>query len=689
MSKQVRIALAGNPNSGKTSIFNALVGSRQKVGNYPGVTVEHVEGTYVYDHTKVVVTDLPGTYSLHAKSPDEKIARDFLIHNAIDIIINVVDASNFERHSFLSAQLLEFGIPMIIVLNMSDIANRNGIKLDMAMISERLQCPVIPMIGHQAHGLDRLKQTIHRVQYDFPPKLHIPYGEHISPALTEIKEELQQIAPQLKSNYLHWLALRLLEGDSNVKFELLEKLPNTATKVITKASALQLCIESELSDNVHIIIAERIYGFASGLYREVLIDDGRDRKAWTDRIDDIVTHRIIGIPIFLAAMYLIFHITFTLGEYPMAWIESGLNIASQSISSSWPGDGPLKSMIIDGIIGGVGGVLVFLPNIIILFFFISLLEDTGYMARVAFIMDKLMHKIGLHGKSFIPMMIGFGCSVPAIMATRILENKRDRITTMMIIPLMSCGARFPIYALIIPVFFAKPWQAPILWSIYLIGILLAIITAKTLKSTVCRGKSECLVMELPPYHLPWWRNIIMNMWHRSWHYLKKAGTIILAISLIMWALTNYPQIPDAQVNINQDYNQQQLMYSVAGRAGKAIEPILSPLGFDWRIGTALFGALAAKEVFVAQLGIVNSIGNTESNIKSLQKKLAIQYSPLIGICILLFTLISSPCIATVAIMKRETGSWLWAIGQFFGLTFLAYTITYIVYQLGTTTGWIQ
>jgi ferrous iron transport protein B len=434
-------------------------------------------------------------------------------------------------------------------------------------------------------------------------------------------------------------------------------------------------------------MADRRYGFISGACQETIKTTVESRHNYSDMIDVVVTHRILGLPIFLLLMYLTFFLTFKIGEYPMGWLEWFFGWLADTVTSLWPAgsDYWLKSLLLDGVISGVGGVLVFLPNILLLFFMIALLEDSGYMARAAFIMDRIMHKIGLHGKSFIPMLIGFGCSIPAIMATRILENKRSRLTTIMVIPLMSCGAKLTIYALIIPAFFPEHWYGPMMWLIYLIGIVIAVICIKILRLTVFRGETVPFVMELPPYRLPTFKSICIHMWQRGWMYLRKAGTIILVVSIVLWIAMSYPKpsMDSLDELTPQQVQQEKLEYSVIGRLGKAIEPALKPLGFDWKIGTALIGATAAKEVFVSQLAITYSVGEEEESGKTLREKLRANYTPLTGFCIMLFCLIYAPCIATVAMTKQETYSWGWALFQFFGLTALAYVITFIVFQAGS------
>jgi ferrous iron transport protein B len=422
------------------------------------------------------------------------------------------------------------------------------------------------------------------------------------------------------------------------------------------------------------------------------------RHTASDRIDDVVTNRVLGIPLFLGMMYLVFHLTFTLGDPPMGWIEDFFGWLGGEVESWWAegSDSPLRSLLVDGIIGGVGGVIVFLPNILLLFLAIAILEDSGYMARAAFIMDRLMHKIGLHGKSFIPMLIGFGCSVPAILATRSLDNRRDRLVTMLVTPLMSCGARLPLYALIIPAFFPQAWHASMLWTIYVIGIVLAVLSAKLLRSTLLKGESVPFVMELPPYRMPTVKGMLIHMWERGWLYLKKAGTVILGVSIVLWAMTSYPKkttydrdyeaLDASPAEIEQAMQAEELAYTLAGRIGRGLEPILRPMGFDWKIGTALIGAFAAKEVFVAQMGIVYSVGEADEESDPLREQLRTSYTPLTAFCIMLFCLISAPCMATIAITRRESNSWRWALFQLLGLTVLAYVVTTLVFQVGSLAG---
>ncbi len=699
VSKKYKIAIAGNPNAGKTTIFNALTGTRQKVGNYPGVTVEQKIGNVVIDDVELEIIDLPGTYSLTAISEEEIVARNYIIEEKPDVVVSVIDSSNLERNLYLAVQIMELGTRVILALNMYDIARSQGFDIDLLRLSQLLGTKIVPTVANKKQGIEELKRAIItelKEDVDVKP-LKINYGKEIEQLIEKLQENFK--LPEKYRRYERWIAIKLIENDSVIIKQIQQLMPSNERiwNLLEQGRQRILQIYGDLPE---ILIADRRYGFISGVVQESTKPGIEIRHTLSDAVDAVVTHPFLGLPLFLALMYGVFYFTFTLGEYPMEWIEHGIYIISAAIDKFWPNnDSVLRSLIVDGVIGGVGGVIVFLPNIILLYLGIALLEDTGYMARAAFVMDRFMHKIGLHGKSFIPMLIGFGCSVPAIMATRILENKRDRYTTIMIIPLMSCGARLTIYALFIPAFFAKEWQAPILWIIYVTGIVFAVIIAKLLRIFVFKGESVGLVMELPPYRMPTFQGLLIHMWQRSWLYLKKAGTVILAISIILWALTSYPELPQEQSSKYIDAGQKhaaELQYSIAGRVGSSLSSILSPLGFDWRASTAVIGALAAKEVFVAQMGILFAMDTQaeggqneqqaligEKNNQALQERLKRAYTPLQAFCIMLFCLLSAPCIATLAVTKSETGSWLFALVQFFGLTLLAYIVTFIVYQTGS------
>lgn len=680
MKKKIVVALAGNPNSGKTTLFNNITGSRQHIGNYPGVTVERKEGTRKHGNVELKVVDLPGTYSLTAYSIEEIVARDFIVNEKPDVIVDVIDSSNLERNLYLAVQIIEMGVPVVLAFNMNDVAISRGMEFNTGTLSFLLGAPIVHTIGHKKKGVDELLDTIVRVAESetAPQPAVINYGKEVEKAIKAVTQHMDKALP---ASMTRWTAVKLLENDREVA----GRVDNPEIHKIVQAE--QERIKEILGDSADMIIADRRYGFISGACTQTVRSTIEARHTRSDRIDEIVIHRVWGVPVFLVLMYLMFWLTFKAGNPPMEWIEIFFSWLAGIVSGWWtPGSKSiLKSLLVDGIIGGVGGVIVFLPNILLLFFAIAVLEDTGYMARAAFIMDRLMHKIGLHGKSFIPMLTGFGCSVPAIMATRTLENRRDRLTTMLVIPLMSCGARLPIYMLVVAAFFPEAWHAPMLLLIYMIGIALAIVCAKLLRATLFKGESEPFVMELPPYRLPTLKGLWVHMWERGGLYLKKAGTIILGISIVLWALTSFPRTENTAAN-SEEQQALELSNTYAGRIGQAIEPVIKPMGFDWRIGTAMIGAFAAKEVFVAQLGIVYSIGETDENSEPLRDKLRENYSPLTGFCIMLFMLISAPCMATIAVTKRESNSWKWALFQLGGLTLLAYIITLVVYQIGSLAG---
>lgn len=742
MKENLTIALAGNPNSGKTTIYNALTGARQHIGNYPGVTVEKKESVITYNNQQLKIIDLPGTYSLTAYSVEEVVARNVIINEKPDVVVDIIDSSNLERNLYLAVQLMELRIPLVFVFNMKDMAQEMGIKVDIKSLSNLFGVPIVETVGSKGDGVKNiLDEAIKAAQV---PEIKYPvitYDKVIEKYVNSVEELIKQHSTNIENYNTRWLAVKLLEGDKDV----MQVVPSPI--VAEEVKRAEIDINKMLGDSPETAIASARYGFISGACQECVTTTVEARHNMSDAIDSVLVNRVLGIPIFLGLMYLVFQLTFTLGDPFMGWIEQFFGFLGDKASALISHD-LLRSLIVDGIIGGVGGVIVFLPNIIFLFIAIAILEASGYMARVAFIMDKVMHKIGLHGKSFIPFLIGFGCSVPAIMATRTLDNQRDRILTMLVTPFMSCGARLPIYLLIIPAFFDKN-QALVLWIVYLIGIVMAIVIAKILGMTVLKGESAPFVMELPPYRIPTLKGVLMQMWERSWLYLKKAGTIILFVSIVMWALTVFPLFPAEKAaefeqglpeleqaaeekaaelaeigyvimtdenmqeaesinsklteielakaekiaaeldevnmqieDINNKVAEAELEYSAAGRIGKFIEPVLAPIGFDWKIGTALIGAFAAKEVFVAQMGIVYSLGEAGEDSEALRDKLRENYSPLVGFAIMVFALLSAPCMATFAIVKRESNSWKWAFFQFFGMTVVAYIVTFIIYQVG-------
>jgi len=685
--KRITVALAGNPNAGKTTIFNALTGAHLHVGNYPGVTVEKKAGRFSHAGYDVTVVDLPGTYSLTAYSVDELVARDFVIDEKPDLVVDVVDASNLERNLYLAVQFMELAVPTILALNMSDIAESRGYFIDTGLLSRLFDVTVVPMVGHKGTGIDALRDAI--VTMAGAEKRSKPTTVHYG---SEIEDEIGRINPLLDGNAelnsrfgTRWLAVKLLERDEEAMLAVRESQGGGA-RILPAVEAAVQRISRHFGDAPEIVIADRRYGFISGACQEAVKLSVEMRHSRSDRIDEVLTSRVFGIPVFLGLMYLLFRLTFGLGEPLMEWAERSFGLLTLAVSNLWPEAvaPPLRSLLLDGIIAGVGGVLVFVPTIVLLFLAIAILEDSGYMARAAFIMDGLMHKIGLHGKSFIPMLIGFGCTVPAILATRTLETRRGRLTTMLILPLFSCGARLPIYTLFIAAFFETKWRTPVLMGIYLIGVVLAVMLARVLRATLFKGEAEALVMELPPYRMPTLRAMIEHTWERSWMFVRKAGTVIVGISVILWALTSYPKIPDSRL-AGLDAREVQglrLSHSIAGRIGHALEPVMRPVGFDWKTTTALIGAFAAKEVFVAQLGIVNSLGETGVDSEPLREVLQREYTPLQAFCIMIFCLISVPCVVTIVTTWKESGSWRWGALQLLGLTVLAYVVTFVVYRTG-------
>ena len=697
-TKMVKVALAGNPNSGKTSLFNALTGSRQQVGNYAGVTVERREGHYEHAGRRFEVEDLPGTYSLGSYSPEERIAQDALTGSAgADVVVVVVDSMALKRNLVLLAQVMQLDANLVLCLNMSDEARQAGQRLDLPLLEKLLGYAVVETVGNRGGGVDQLREAVLQAAINpLAASSRLVLGHRLDRTLESIQASLPA---GLQGPGQGWLATRLLIQDEEYEAQVRQQ-GDAGRRALAEAARQRTRLQDETGMDAALLISHSYYGFVDGLLREVLTRPARaNARALSDRIDSVVVNRLLGVPIFLAVMYGIFWLTFTVGEIPMGWVGAGFAALGELVSSLWPAgsDSPLRSLLVDGVIGGVGGVVVFLPNIVLLFLGLALLEDTGYMARAAFIMDRLMHVFGLHGRSFIPMVTGFGCSIPGIMATRTMENERDRLATMLVLPLMSCGARLPIWMLIIPAFFAPPWRAPMLWLIYMVGIALALVLALLLRSTLLRGEEAPFVMELPPYRLPTARAVVTKMAERSWIYLRKAGTVILALSVVMWFLTSYPKAGayevDARVanktvelltaeQLQQRRAAEDLRASAAGRVGQFLEPLMSPLGFDWKISTAMIGAFAAKEVFVAQMGIVYSLGEVDSESMDLRQVLRRDYTPLTAISLILFLLIATPCMATLAVTRRESGSWKWALLQLVGLTAVAYLVSLVFYQTG-------
>ncbi len=678
---KILVALAGNPNCGKTTIFNALTGSCQHVGNYPGVTVEKKEGICRYREQEITLVDLPGIYSLTAASTDELVAHRFLMAEKADVVVNIIDTSTLERGLFLTTQLLEMAVPLVVVLNMTDVTEKKGIAIDYHKLETLLGVPVIPTVARKKVGKKNLLEAIEAVSTGrLSNHCHAPHYNHY------LEREIAELLPRLTGNTPYdlpprWLAVKLLEEDPHV-IELVRNFCPSGTLIVNLAARAVKRLTETLRRTPALAIIENRYGFTSSICRQVVSASIARRISISDNIDMVLTNRLLGLPIFFLLMYLVFSLTFSFGSRPSGWINSVVHQLGTMANLTMT-DGPLQSLFVNGILAGVGNVLTFMPNIIILFLAIAILEDTGYLARVAFLMDRIMRNIGLNGKSFIPMMIGMGCSVPAIMATRTLENEDDRLTTIMVIPLMSCSARLPIYVLIIPAFFPLQWQASMLWLVYLTGIGLMMLSARFIRKCLQPENGSSLVMELPPYRLPTFKGVFSHTRERSRIYLKKAGTIIIALSIVFWILTNYPKAPEnylQRLSSPEIRREAALSYSAAGRLGHTLEPLIRPLGFDWRIGTALVGACAAKEIFIAQLGILFAADGKPTT--DLGNKLRRHYTPLTGLCIILFNLISLPCLATLAATRQETNSWRWPLLQLSGLTMLAWLITFIVYQTG-------
>ena len=701
------VALAGNPNSGKTTIFNNITGARQHVGNYAGVTVERREGFRRFQGQDLLLVDLPGTYSLTANSLDEIVARNVIIDEKPDLIVNILDASNLERNLYLALQLLELERPLVLALNMTDMAEKAGIRINSDVLRTRLGVPVVKLIGNRNQGTEELLQTVvESSKRTIYRPFSIDYGAKIEAAIVEVTEALQNLT-HVKFP-IRWLAVKLLENDTEVQASLLKIEGGSAVAAIVARVRKKTAVL--LGEELEIAMAEARYRVVADIVAEFVDSSGRQEQTVSDRIDRVLTHRVLGLPLFFGIMWLLFNVVFTVGEIPQGWIEDAVKWFSDLVSANLA-EGELRSLLVDGIIGGVGSVLTFLPSILLLFFGIALLEDTGYMARAAFVMDRVMRAVGLHGKSFIPLLLGFGCSVPAVMGARTLENKSDRMVTILVSPLMSCSARLPVYTLLIAAFFSENVAGSVLFSIYFLGISLAILMALVFRKWMFPGASEPFIMEMPPYHLPTLRSIAIHMWERSILYLKKAGTLILAASILIWFITNYPANVEyskdydaAKGQITEQYDEvaakpllaqldqeqagEKLALSYAGQFGHFIEPVIKPLGFDWKMGVGLVSAVAAKEVLVSTLATIYSVGDVEEDSQSLQEALAADaaFSPLVAFSLMVFTLIYSPCLAVLAVVRRETNSWKWPAFSFVYSTTLAWIMSFVVYQGGRLIG---
>ena len=716
-SNVINVALVGNPNCGKTSFFNFATGLHEKVGNYSGVTVNAKIGTFQHNGYTINMVDLPGTYSITEFSAEELYVRKYITEECPDIILNVADASNFERNLFLTTQLIDMHLRIVMALNMYDEFEKSGSQLDHKYLGEMLGFKIIPTTAFKGIGITEVLNTIidtYEDRENTHKHVHINYGTDIEDEIAKIKREIDTNKDITAKYSARYLSLKLLEDDQTT-LSIFDGTPNQ--KAITStAERSRRHLREVHKEEPSEVITNAKYSFIRGALKETYTAPTHSKKDLSQRIDNILTNRWLGFPILFLFLYIMFQSTFTLGAIPQGWIEQGVEIFAQWLQGLIPA-GIVSDLLINGIIEGVGSVLVFLPNILILFLFISIMEDTGYMARAAFIMDKLMHKIGLHGKSFIPLLIGFGCSVPAIMATRILENKKNRIMTMLIIPLMSCSARLPVYLLLVSAFFPKN-QALILLGLYLAGIVLAILVAFVMKKAVFKDNSEQFVLELPPYRMPSMRNLGIHIWDRTAEYLKKISSVILVASVVIWALGYFPRTsPEVQAIDNQIAMAETANYgnaeehskaletlhlqrsmvqkenSYIGKIGKMIEPVMSPLGFDWKMSVSLLTGLAAKEIVVSSMGILYKVEDAE-NITSLTKALQNEvyavgpragqkvFTPLVAMAFMLFVLLYVPCTATVMTCRKEFGrKWAWVMS---GYTLaLAWIISFAVFQIGS------
>jgi len=716
-TRTINIALVGNPNCGKTTIFNFISGSKEKVGNYSGVTVDIHKATFSDKGYTFNFYDLPGTYSLTAYSKEEIFVRKFIYEQTPDIVINVVDSTNLERSLFLTTQLIDMDLRAIIALNMFDEMEKNKLELDQKELAKLVGIPIVPTVSTRGKGINDLVDKVIDVfeaKDKFSRHVHINYGKDLEESIKLIRQKIKETKPITDKISSRFIAIKLLEKDNQI-LELLSDYPNfEEIREIRDREVRKIeLLENEDSETV---ITNAKYGFITGALKETYLNPIEGQKTRSEKIDGILTHKYLGFPIFTSMLFLMFYATFKLGAYPMDWIDKGVSSFGSFIGNNMP-DGMLKDLLVDGIISGTGSVLVFLPNILILFFFISLLEGSGYMARAAFIMDNIMHRFGLHGRSFIPMIMGFGCNVPAIMATRSMRNKGDRILTMLIIPFMSCSARLPVYILIISAFFTK-YQGLILIGIYAVGIIFAFLTAQILNKTVFKNKETPFVMELPTYRLPTVRNVVYHMWDKTQHYLRKIGTVILLGVIIIWALEYFPresgktasfkqQIEQVKENtiiseteksvqlagLHHEQESDRLVNSYLGRIGRVIEPVMSPLGFDWKMSISLLAGLPAKEIVVSTMGVLYQTSGDETTV-SLQKKLRqethvrgkrIGQPVLTGpaaLAFLVFILIYFPCIGVVATIKNESGSWKWAAFSVLYTTSLAWISAFLVYNIG-------
>jgi len=677
--KVIRVAIIGNPNCGKTCLFNNLTGAHQHVGNWPGVTVEKKTGVYEYGGQTYEVIDLPGTYSLLPYSAEEEIAERFLYDEAPDVLINIVDATNLERHLMLSGQLVGLGIPLVLALNMMDEAEQQGVRIDAAQLGQMLGVPVVPMIARRNKGTAALLEAVARLaQSGALSTAEVNYGPGVEEAIKEISSRMEGEASRIP---VRERALALLRGRAACASD---------EGLLEQAGALRAQLERRLHDTLENYVLGRCYGFAHGLARMCVTHSTQARFNITEKLDDYLTHPVLGLVFFALSMWVTFELVFA-ASAPMTYVlELGVEGLRGVISAALP-QGLWRSLLADGVVMGVGGVLMFLPNIMLLFLAIGVLEDSGYMARAAFVMDGIMHRLGLHGKSFIPMLVGFGCTVPAVMATRTLDTRRDRLITALIVPFMSCGARLPVYTLFISAFFAPAWHATLLLSLYVLGIVVAIGAANVLGLMFFRKDFSPLLMELPPYRLPTLRSVVMLMWRRAWMYLKKAGTLLLGASVAMWLLCSFPRDgaaladDDTQAGVTRS----QFENSYAARLGRTFEPLVRPLGFDWKVAVGLVSGLAAKEAVVSTLMVVYGVEESASGRDALQDELRADPlfagKPWVAYTLLVFILLYVPCMAVIVVFYREFGAW-WTAFMTVYTTLTAWCMALCVRVIGWLAG---
>ena len=709
--KVIRVALVGNPNAGKTSLFNIASGAHEHVGNYGGVTVDSKEGKFKHGGYTFKVVDLPGTYSLSAYTPEELFVRRHIVEDKPDVVINIVAASNLERNLYLTTELIDMEVSTVIALNMYDELLETGSEFDYQSLSQMIGIPIVPTVAKTGVGIGDLFDAVIRVYEEKEPivrRVHIYYGNVVENAISKLnillekEKEIPLIFPR------RYISTKLLEKDKDVD-AYVGSLSNAVDIYALRDSEVKY-IEDTLKEDTESVLTNARYGFVAGGLKQTLKEKLFESDV-TRMIDAVVTNKYIGFPVFFFFMWVMFECTFRLGGYPMEWIENGGAVLGNFIRGNMV-DGMLKDLVVDGIIGGVGGVIVFLPNILILYAFISFMEDSGYMARAAFIMDKVMHKMGLHGKSFIPLVMGFGCNVPAILATRTIESRNSRMITMLVNPFMSCSARLPVYLLFVGVFF-KSYASFALFGLYFTGILLAVISARLFKRFLFPKEDTPFVMELPPYRMPTIKSVTIHMWDKSQQYLRKMGGVILVASIIIWFLGYFPRDKERELKydnmitqveqqeglgdeeksaqieeIEEGRNTEHQEESYIGRVGKAIEPVMRPLGFDWKISVSLLSGMAAKEVVVSTLGVLYT-GSSEDQ-ESLEVRLladkqadgSTTFTPLVVVSLLLFVLIYFPCVATIAAIKEESGSWKWGVFSIVYTTLLAWLISFVVYQVG-------